>query len=178
MAYCQFGSSWIGSGLIYYLQMCVCLDRTRTFCMFFRRQPFLAASQYAVVHDSCPSLLSSSNLTFDHPLSCCATVGAGQDVHEWRALACNVLVIICLSKVACHWAPSRFETYVQQSILLNFQVCQQNDQMCIKMCVEYVFDHNIGRYFLCVVNVFIWLSQGQEVESAAIVKSELLSPVV
>lgn len=46
------------------------------------------------------------------------------------------------------------------------------------MCVEYVFDHNIGRYFLRVVNVFIWLSQGEEVESAAMVKSELLSPVV
>lgn len=91
------------------------------FCMFLRRQPLLAASQYSVVHDSCPSSLSSPNLTFDRALCCRATVGAAQDVGEWRALACNVLVIIWLSKVACHWAPSRFETYVQQSILLNFQ---------------------------------------------------------
>lgn len=46
------------------------------------------------------------------------------------------------------------------------------------MRIEYVFDHNIGRYFLSALNVFVRLSQGQEVESAAMVRSELLSPVV
>jgi hypothetical protein len=48
-------------------------------CMFGRRQPLLAASQQAVVHDSCPSLLASWSLTSDLPLSRCAAVGAG-----WR----------------------------------------------------------------------------------------------
>lgn len=44
-------------------------------------------------------------------------------------------------KGACHWFPSRFETSVQQSILHNFQGCQQRDQVCIrKQSPAYIFN--------------------------------------
>lgn len=96
-------------------------------------------------------------------------------------MACNVLVIIWLSKGTCHWFPSRFETSVQQSILLNFQGCQQDDQVCIKnQSAEYIFNQETEVFsssflfflslFFFWLNVFRWLSQGQEVESVATVR--------
>lgn len=112
------------------------------------------------------------------------------DVGEWRALACNVLVIIGLSEGACHWFPSRFEASVQQSILLNFQGCQQHDQMCIKNpSAEYLFNQEIGSFpsSLLSFSLFIFLLV-KYIQMASTgprgwicchgEKSELFSPVV
>lgn len=63
----------------------------------------------------------------------------------------------CLSLFDCQREPAigfhqGLKTSVQQSILLNFQGCQQHDQMCIKnQSAEYIFNQEMEvslSYFL------------------------------
>lgn len=113
------------------------------------------------------------------------------DVGEWRAVACKVLVIIWLSKRARHWFPSRFETSVQQSILLNFQGCQQDAQVCIKnQSAESIFHQEIevSPFFSPIPSFFLFVFHmtkcilmtftGQGVTSCYGEESELFSQVV